>query len=207
MTMPEAFPVEEGNFNIGSSTFRQDFTETLYEWIPENRELIIACVGTDRSTGDSYGPFVGSMLEEQGGHSFHVLGTIEDPLHAGNLEERLEKMNETFDRPFVIAVDACLGRLSHVGSLTLAKAPLSPGAALKRELPKFGDVRISGIVNVQGFMEFAVLQNTRLHTVISLSSATASALLSLDAKLKRERSASAPYTSLMRQGKSALLSD
>ncbi|SIS54817.1 spore protease YyaC [Salimicrobium flavidum] len=201
MNIPEVFPVEEENFNIRDSSFYHDFSEALYQWIPEHRELVIACVGTDRSTGDSFGPFVGSMLEEQELHSFHVLGTIEEPLHAGNLEERLSEIHDTFEHPFVIAVDACLGRVSHIGSLNVAKGPLSPGAALKKELPKFGEAHINGIVNVQGFMEFAVLQNTRLHTVLSLASATASALLTLDAKLKSERIRTTPYNSLLNRGK------
>ncbi|SDJ56193.1 spore protease YyaC [Salimicrobium halophilum] len=192
MNTPDVTPIKEKNFNIGDPLFQEDFITTLYEWLPKNREIVIACVGTDRSTGDSYGPFVGSMLEEQGEGSFHVLGTIEEPLHAVNLEERIKEVKMKYRNPFIIAVDACLGSVSHIGSLTLAKGPLAPGAALKKDLPKVGDVHINGIVNVQGFMEFAVLQNTRLKTVIDLSSATVSALHGLEEKWKQNRSVAFP---------------
>jgi len=46
---------------------------------------------------------------------------------------------------------------------------LKPGAGVKKELPVVGDIHITGVVNVGGFMEYFVLQNTRLHLVISMA--------------------------------------
>src|SRR5690606_31826424 len=50
----------------------------------------IVCVGTDRSTGDSLGPFIGSVLLRQKDKGFippsvSVYGTIHEPVHALNL--------------------------------------------------------------------------------------------------------------------------
>ena len=49
----------------------------------------IVCIGTDRSTGDSLGPLVGTMLQEKTLSHFHVYGTLEEPIHAVNLEEKI----------------------------------------------------------------------------------------------------------------------
>ena len=45
-----------------------------------------------------------------------------------------------------------------------------------KDLPEIGDVHINGIVNVSGFMEYFVLQNTRLHLVMSMANVLAEGL-------------------------------
>ncbi|KEI09519.1 DUF1256 domain-containing protein, partial [Clostridium novyi] len=42
-------------------------------------------------------------------------------------------------------------------------------AAMNKDLPKVGDLSITGIVNISGTLEFMVLQNTRLYTVMYLA--------------------------------------
>jgi putative sporulation protein YyaC len=130
------------------------------------------CVGTDRSTGDCLGPLIGSKLAEWEfvRHHVRVLGTLESPVHAGNLEEVLSRLSEGRARlGRVLAVDACLGRLASVGYITLAEGPLRPGTGVNKNLPPVGDLHITGIVNVGGFMEYLVLQNTRLCLVMRMA--------------------------------------
>ena len=40
------------------------------------------------------------------------------PVHAGNLQLYIDKINETFVDPFIIAIDASLGREEHIGLIT-----------------------------------------------------------------------------------------
>lgn len=142
---------------------------------PAGSEVIIVCIGSDRSTGDCLGPLTGSKL--QASHHFpHVFGTLDEPVHATNLIETLECLRTQYENPFLIAVDACLGRLDSVGCVTIGKGALKPGAAVKKELPPVGDVYVTGIVNVGGFMEHLVLQSTRLHLVMKMAETIASAI-------------------------------
>lgn len=60
---------------------------------------------------------------------------------------------------------------------------LHPGAAVHKNLPKVGDIHITGIVNVGGSMEFYVLQNTRLHLVMSMADSIAQSIYLADQKL------------------------
>jgi putative sporulation protein YyaC len=136
------------------------------------RQVIVLCIGTDRSTGDALGPLTGSKL-----HSIkmypHVFGTLDNPVHATNLTEKIEIIQASFIKPFIIAVDACLGKIENVGCVSLGLGPVKPGAAVKKDLPAVGDAYITGIVNVGGFMEHLVLQSTRLNLVIKMADAIA----------------------------------
>lgn len=139
------------------------------EPLPTDRRIVVVCVGTDRSTGDSLGPLVGSALSRIDSPHYDLYGTLDEPVHAMNLDETLHRINRTSRHPFVIAVDACLGQVSSVGCIQLGTGPVRPGAGVNKELPPVGDIHMTGIVNVGGFMEYFVLQNTRLNLVMKMS--------------------------------------
>jgi putative sporulation protein YyaC len=103
------------------------------------------------------------------GKGITVYGTIDQPVHAQNLNVFLSKIKEIDPDRSVIAVDACLGLLPHVETVLLEHKPLRPGSGVRKILPEVGDVSISGIVNTGGFMEIQVLQNTRLSIVMKMS--------------------------------------
>ena len=58
--------------------------------IKTNIPLILVCIGTDRSTGDALGPLVGTKLEQIDIQNLQVFGTLDEPVHALNLEENSE---------------------------------------------------------------------------------------------------------------------
>lgn len=142
------------------------------------RPVVVVGVGTDRSTGDSLGPLVGRTLQLQSINQLaHVYGTLENPIHASNLVEKLEHIFATHSQPLIIAIDACLGRSDSVGSISLAPGPVKPGAGVNKNLPAVGDVHFTGIVNVGGYMEYFVLQNTRLSIVITMAEKIAESIV------------------------------
>lgn len=135
--------------------------------------LILLCVGTDRSNGDALGPLIGSQLTEAGDTRYLVLGTLDDPVHAGNLAETVSWIESRYRTPLVVAVDACLGRTESIGMLSVGKGSLRPGAGVNKTLPAVGQVYVTGVVNVGGFMEYFVLQNTRLSLVMRMAKVAA----------------------------------
>lgn len=156
----------------------------LYNWLPKTpHDYVIACIGTDRSTGDALGPFVGTYLRETNLNHITVYGTLQEPIHATNLSEAINHINTSHQRPFIIAIDASLGNKATIGQLIVKREALKPGAALNKMLPSIGDLCIAGIVNVSGFMEYAVLQNTRLALVVEMAKTIAKALEHLDRQL------------------------
>lgn len=142
-----------------------------------DKTVTVLCIGTDRSTGDALGPLVGSRLARSLPAGVDLLGTLDKPVHAANLHEVLQRMESDRRRErFVIAVDACLGRSESVGYMSVKHGPLHPGTGVNKTLPAVGDCHVMGVVNVGGFMEYFVLQNTRLSLVMRMADTIADAL-------------------------------
>lgn len=147
---------------------QQDLLQRLTSIIKKHREVVIVCIGTDRVSGDSLGPLVGTFLKEEC-HQAKIYGTLEEPVHAKNLEEVAGKVRREHPEAFVIAVDACLGRVSSIENIMLVEKPLKPGAGVHKNLPEIGDINIQGIVNMSGFVPHLLIQNTRLFTVYNMA--------------------------------------
>lgn len=156
----------------------ESLADELLQHIPSvtSRPIVFVCIGTDRSTGDSLGPLVGTLLEEKKLESFYVYGTLDEPVHAVNLADRLEEIKALHSDPYIIGIDACLGRNKNVGAIQVGQGPVKPGAGVNKELPPVGELHITGIVNVSGFMEFYVLQNTRLNLVMKMAKTIANGI-------------------------------
>lgn len=141
-----------------------------------SRPIVFVCIGTDRSIGDSLGPLVGTLLQEKNLRSFNIYGSLDEPIHAMNLKEKLKIINEKHFYPFMIGIDACLGRFKNIGIIEIGAGPIKPGSAVKKELPSVGHMHITGIVNVGGFMEYQILQNTRLSLVLQMAKTIANGI-------------------------------
>ncbi|MCH7323474.1 MULTISPECIES: spore protease YyaC [Solibacillus] len=154
-----------------------ELSEILLQLIPfDHEKLIFCCIGTDRSTGDALGPIIGSQLQQTFSFPFEIVGTLQAPLHALNIIDRQKQLYEQ-QEPYIVAIDACLGESTAIGSILVQPGPLYPGKAVNKQLPPIGDLAIKGIVNIGGFMEAKVLSNTRLHVTYSMGDKIARALL------------------------------
>ena len=145
--------------------------------IAMEQHLVVVCVGTDRSTGDSLGPLIGTKLLQSGLQNMTVYGTLDEPVHALNLDQFVALIKEKHSDSLVLAIDACLGRSESVGYISLKEGPLKPGTGVNKALPEIGDYHIIGIVNVGGLMEYFVLQNTRLSLVMRMSEVIAKSII------------------------------
>lgn len=151
------------------SQLRDALSKIILPIAKDNRPIVFLCVGTDRSTGDCLGPLVGSKLQFLIRDKVYLYGNLENPVHAKNLQEFIDKIHDAFINPFIIAVDASLGNIQNVGKIFIEDKPLNPGSAMNKDLPAVGHISITGIVNISGALEFMVLQNTRLCTVMQLA--------------------------------------
>ena len=152
--------------------------------------VVLLCIGTDRSTGDCFGPLVGSQLSLERQDFFTIYGTLDQPVHAANLQNYIEIIKQTYHNPLIIAVDACLGNTDNIGYINICDGPLRPGAGVNKSLPPVGDIYITGIVNVSGFMEYLVLQNTRLNLVMKMSQLLVQGLCKTAAEYGKQRASS-----------------
>ena len=145
--------------------------EQLSSSIENHQDLVILCIGTDRSTGGSLGPLVGYKLFPymSSYERVHLIGTLEEPVHAKNLSDTISMIKSRHSEALVLAIDASLGHHNKIGYITIKKGPLKPGLGVNKKLPFIGDISITGVVNVGGMMEYMVLQNTRLSLVMNMA--------------------------------------
>ncbi|AOY78245.1 spore protease YyaC [Clostridium formicaceticum] len=171
-----------------------DFSSSFTNYIEKHyrypyKELVFLCIGTDRSTGDSLGPLIGYKLAKplERHNNIHVYGTLEEPVHAKNLQDQIDFIHTNFSHPFIVAIDACLGKVDRVGYITIGSGPLNPGAGVNKQLPSVGDLHIMGIVNLGGYMEYMILQNTRLQLVMKMADTIAEGIKFSIWKLQKQK--------------------
>lgn len=144
------------------------------------KDIVVLCIGSDRVTGDSLGPLIGYKLEKFSfSHNIffkkhttkkmHLYGTLDNPVHAMNLSEKIEIIKKKHPESPIIAIDASLGNTKYIGFITVGAGPLHPGTGVHKELPAVGDFFITGIVGTSGVFEHMTLQTTRLSTVMHLA--------------------------------------
>lgn len=133
----------------------------------KNDDVVFVYIGTDRSTGDSLGPLVGTYLTLLGYNN--VYGTIDEPVHAENIKDVVSKIPRNKK---IIAIDSCLGRTTSIGNIEVYAGSLYPGAGVGKNLLPIGDYSITAVVNAgtqDESINYQVLQCTRLSFVMSLA--------------------------------------
>lgn len=136
--------------------------------------IAVVCIGTDRSTGDSYGPLIGHMLSKYTMYDFDLYGTLSEPVHALTLEKTIKQINE--ENTLVIAIDSSVGYSSFVGQVGLKYGAIKPGSGVGKSLPAIGDIAISGIVAISGFAPLVMLQSAPLGMVYQMAEKTSHAI-------------------------------
>ncbi|WP_297630251.1 spore protease YyaC [uncultured Clostridium sp.] len=139
-------------------------------------DLIIVCIGTDKFIGDALGPIVGSILTEYK-FPFPVYGTIHDPIHALNLDTKINEIKKKHKSSFIVAIDACLGTKSEVGDIYLRDTPISPGRGVGKLLTEVGDISIVGIIAKSASEDFLYSNNIRLSLVYDIANIISKGLI------------------------------
>lgn len=136
---------------------------------PTPHALVLLCIGTDRVTGDSLGPLIGYKLSKKQLPNLYVYGTLEQPVHALNLEKILQEIKKRHPTLPVIAVDASFGHASVLDCVTVSSGSLKPGMGVDKQLCEAGDISITGIVSENNGDGMLGLETTRLNTVMQLA--------------------------------------
>lgn len=131
--------------------------------------VMYLCIGTDRSTGDSLGPLIGHKLQRRRFSGAAVVGTLDRPVHAMNLDLYARYIRLHFPDYVVVAIDASVGSVDHVGYATLGRGALQPGLGVSKELEAVGDISITGIVGGCNSRDPVMLQSVRLSMVMKMA--------------------------------------
>ena len=135
-------------------------------------DLTFLCIGTDRSTGDCLGPWVGTLLKERG--FSRVIGTLREPCDADKLPGIVPSLA---DMGTIIAVDACLGRPENVGAYLVRQGPLVPAQSVNGGFGAIGAYSIAAVVNATSLKPYWTLQSTSLYSVMAMAKEIADAIV------------------------------
>ena len=136
-------------------------------------DIVVICIGTDRSTGDSLGPLVGTFLRRRRKikRIARILGCLEYPVHIKNMDFFLRTVQ--VEKNLIIAVDAAIGKEESIGKIHMYEGCLYPGSGVGKKMRDIGDISICGIVNSSmdkmEDLNQMVLQNTRLSLVYNMA--------------------------------------
>ncbi len=148
-------------------------------------KIAVVCIGTDRSTGDSYGPLAGHLLSKYALYEFDLYGTLYEPVHALTLEKTVKQING--EKTLIIAIDSSVGYSEYVGCIGIKYGPICPGSGVGKNLPSVGDIAISGVVAVSGFSPLLMLQSASLGMVYTMAEKTTRAIAYSLYKLQMEK--------------------
>ena len=141
-----------------------------------NESTVVVCIGTDRCIGDCLGPMVGTLLK-QNKFPLPVFGTIEEPIHALNINKKLEEIYSLYPKSIIIGVDACLGESGSIGEIQARDIPIHPGKGVGKNLQSVGKLSIIGIVDSNESDELFTNRNIRLNLIIEMAIVICDALL------------------------------
>ncbi|GIM29688.1 spore protease YyaC [Clostridium polyendosporum] len=141
-----------------------------------NKNLVIVCIGTDKCIGDCLGPLVGTMLKERF-IPLPVYGTISSPIHALNLDKKLNEIYLNHPNACIIGIDACLGDSNSIGEIHTRDYPIHPGKGVGKTLPDVGDASIIGIVDSSENAEIFTSRSIRLSLIMDMAKVIVDALL------------------------------
>lgn len=161
------------NRDIKYNKFICDFYNQFNKISNNYSDLIFLCIGTDRMTGDCFGPLVGNEIKKAIRDNINcaVYGDLENPLIYSRIEKSLKEINEIYVKPCIIAIDAALSKESNIGKIFVKKGGLKLGVAINKERREVGNISIKAIIGknykrVDKNME--LLQNTSLNFVMDL---------------------------------------
>lgn len=155
--------------------FVKDFSIILKEKVKkiEISKLIFLCIGTDRVNGDSFGPLVGYKLKNlfYGEKNIDVIGDLENIVSACNVLQILNKIKNTYEEPFIIAIDAAMSNKIDVGRIIVKNSKMSISGIYNKKV-LVGDMSIKGIVSKDFYnrrKNFILLQNVPLNIIMNMA--------------------------------------
>jgi putative sporulation protein YyaC len=156
-----------------------DAIQTICEYLMKfiNNKTLIMCIGTDKCIGDCLAPLVGTLLTK---NSFPhpVIGTLDNPVHAINIEAIIKRTLTEYPEHFIIAIDACIGFEEYIGDIQLKLSPVYPGKGVGKSLPHVGDISIVGVVDTFDNSDLFSIRNIRLSFIMNMAEIIANSLIS-----------------------------
>ena len=174
--------------NKKQEIFIKKFSNILFEQ-KKNKEyldFVFLCIGTDRITGDCFGPLVGTklqeLLKENNIFNINIYGTLNENISYTNIKQILKNIKIKHKNASVIAIDSALSSKENIGKIFVQKEKMLLGNGLSKPKIEVGDISIKAVVGNNYKLakyNFLALQNIPLSRVINLSQIVAQGIVNV----------------------------
>lgn len=108
---------------------------------------IFLCIGTTECIGDSIGPRVGEILNQNiGSKNNIIIGNLKKNLNYSNINKKINTIYKKIDNPYIIAIDSALSNREYIGNVIINRNKMIIGNSLKQGKRINGNLFINGIV-------------------------------------------------------------
>lgn len=161
-----------------------DFSNIICN-LTENKvysNILFLCIGTNRITGDTFGPIVGHKLKRlyEDTKNIDVIGDLENIVCDSNIEYVLKDIYMKYTNPFVVAIDSALTcREEIIGKVLVNDVGIYLGKGLGKKRICVGDMSVKGIVakDLQNpRRNLCILQNINLGFVMNMADTVANGI-------------------------------
>ena len=158
--------------DIVFNDFVNEFSSKIYNLKSDKpfTDYIFLCVGSDKITGDAFGPIVGENLKKLFKNFYNNIKVVV------NLEKEVNNIINLYENPCIIAIDAALSKTENIGKIVVSNSKTKFGRGTNKKMIEVGDISIKGIVAKDHNMprcNYQELQNTSLNIVMNLADITA----------------------------------
>lgn len=146
-------------------------------------EIIFLCIGTDKMTGDCFGPLVGTKLlkklEPYNTFHIHIYGNLENTISYENIEQYQKQIKNNPYDTCIVVIDAALSKKENIGNIYVSREKTVLGKGLHKNKIAIGDMSIKAVVGKDLKVpkyNFAILQNVSLNLVMHLADTVADSI-------------------------------
>lgn len=158
--------------------FIKEFGAILYKVNNEKKcnEIIFLCVGTDRITGDCFGPLVGDNLinkfKQYNISNIDIYGNLKENISYENISDKIKIIKQKYKNPCIVVIDAALSNKENIGKIFVNNSKTILGNGLNKNKIEIGDISIKAVVAKNHKLpqyNFKILQNISLYVVMTLA--------------------------------------
>ncbi|WP_219712857.1 spore protease YyaC, partial [Clostridioides difficile] len=105
-----------------------------------------------------------------------IFGVLGDSIHALNLEQKIQAIKNNYPNSNIIAIDACISKISDKGTIIISNKPVKPGLGVDKKLLEVGDYSIVGII---GRNKYDIYDTSDPELILDLADVISKSLISI----------------------------
>lgn len=166
----------EFSFNQYHAYAKEGIYRALKEICREECDYpVVICIGTDLSIYDSFGPLVGTMLQNCNPKCY-IYGTLEHPVTAKELKYLNTFLAKTNPNGKRLVIDAAVGERGEIGQIRVQDRGIYPGKGIQKNYERCGDYAILGIDTERSILQQSLSELTRLRLVYQMAQTVSEAV-------------------------------